>query len=120
MKQVKRTTHKEDPELVTFLKTYHPITPSESQLSEDNLMQAITQEKQTSNFRSHQRGWLFPSAVITLLALMISGNAMRGKLMPRIAQEMKDLETFMVNSWNGSMAQNDESELYFVTLESEF
>lgn len=120
MKPIKLTTQKEDPQLVSFLKTYQPVTPSEPQFSEDNLMAVITQEKQTSNSPSHKGNWLLPSTIITLITLIISGNAIRGKLMPRIAQEMKDVETFMVKSWNGSMAQNDESELYYVTLDGEF
>lgn len=121
MKPIKLTTQTPDQELVSFLKTYHPVTPPESQFHEDHLMKLITEEGQRSNSSpTRHQGWFFPSAVITLIALVISGNAIRGKLMPQIAQEIQDLENFMVNSWNGSMAQDDESELYFVTLEDEF
>jgi hypothetical protein len=120
MKPIKLTTQTPDQELVSFLKTYHPVIPSTSQFQENRLMEAIKQPKQGANSSSYQFRWFSPRFIITVIALIVFSNLLRGKFMPQIAQEMQDLETFMVNSWNGSMAQDHEPELYFVTLDSEF
>lgn len=120
MKPVKLTTQNQDEALVHFLRTYHPSTPSNNDLVEEQIFEAITTE-QKSTPKKQNKLWLLPSTIITTILLIISGNAIKAKFLPVVANDLQELETFMVNSWNGSMAEDEnESELFFVTLESEF
>ncbi|WP_373479399.1 hypothetical protein [Geminocystis sp.] len=119
---MKKTTSNEDEELVDFLKTYCPKTPKETKPCEELIMRVIATpliySSHKARFRSSLRflswGWLLPSTLITSL-LIISAYVfnVNQKSSPQIATKTEDLETFMVNSWYGSMAQ--EIEFQYVT-----
>lgn len=133
MKPIKLTTNTEDETLVHFLRTYDPSVPSNSLFDDDIIINQITAEQQiapptVSNApvskaaisKAEKRHWLLPTTIISTALLIFSGNALRGKFMPQIAHDVRELETFMINSWNGSLAQDDDYETYFVTFEGEF
>ncbi len=122
MKPVKLTTQNQDEALVHFLRTYHPTAPSDhNDFMEEQIFQTITETKQKSASKKQNKFWFLFSTIFTTILLILSGNAIKAKFLPVIANDLQELETFMVNSWNGSMAENeDESDLYFVTLESDF
>jgi hypothetical protein len=114
----------DDEELVSFLKTYCPNTPPETKPCEELVMKAIAKHNSSiaseSNYRpkKHQiisKSWLLSSTLITTLLVIVGGYFfnLNQKSAPQIATETEDLETFLVNSWYGSMAQ--ESEFNLVT-----
>lgn len=119
----------EDEELVSFLKTYCPNTPPETKSCEDLLMKAIanhnSQITSESNHgqKNHQKiikNWLLSGTLITTLFVILGGYFfnLNQKSVPQIATETEDLETFLVNSWYGSMAQ--ESQSHLITVSDEY
>lgn len=115
----------DDEELVSFLKTYCPNTPPETKPCEELVMKAIAKHNfclvSKSNYRQkkHQiisKSWLLSSTLITTLLVIVGGYFfnLNQKSASQIATETEDLETFLVNSWDGSMAQ--ESEFNLVTV----
>lgn len=123
MKPIKLTTNTEDETLVQFLRTYNPSVPSDNEFDDDIIIQKITAEQQepsTSVSKGQKRHWLLPTTIISTAFLIFSGNALKAKFMPQIAQDVRELETFMINSWNGSLVQDDDYETHFVTFEGEF
>lgn len=115
----------DDDELVSFLKTYCPNTPPETKPCEELVMRAIAKDNSylisKSNYRQkkHQiisKSWLLSSTLITTLLVIVGSYFfnLNQKSAPQIATETEDLETFLVNSWHGSMAQ--ESEFNLVTV----
>lgn len=133
MKPIKLTTNTEDETLVQFLRTYDPSVPSDNEFNDDIIINQITAEQQIAPptvskapvskaaiSKAEKRHWLLPTTIISTALLIFSGNALKAKFMPQIAHDVRELETFMINSWNGSLAQDDDYETYFITFEGEF
>jgi hypothetical protein len=112
----------EDDALVNFLQTYSPTPPLETKPCEDLVMRSIVQDKahNSPSKRCNQTRlfWLLPLTFISGLA-MVSGHLLRQKLSPEFVTSSEDIETFMVNTWEGSIAREAENEysLYVVTSE---
>jgi hypothetical protein len=109
----------DDEELVSFLKTYCPNIPSETKPCEELVMKAIAKHNlcitNKSNYqrKKHQiisKSWLLSGTLITTLLVIVGGylSNLNHKSSLQIATETEELETFLVNSWYGSMAQESE------------
>ncbi len=123
MKHIKLNNQSEDETLVNFLQTYNPSTPPKNHSLEDELINSINEIKQKSTTAKQRKNWLFTGTIATVALMILSGNALRHKLFPQaqLAQDLRELESFMVNSWNGAMVEeNQDIELYFATFEGEF
>lgn len=118
----------DDEELVSFLKTYCPNIPPETKPCEELVMKAIAKHnlcianESSYQRKKHQRiskSWLLSGTLITTLLVIVGGYFfnLNQKSAPQIATETEELETFLVNSWYGSMAQ--ESEFNLVTVSDE-
>jgi hypothetical protein len=110
----------DDEKLVSFLQTYYPNTPPETKPCEELIMKAIAQPEFNHQQKTHQiisKSWLLSGTLITTVLVIIGGYFfnLNPKSSPQIATETEDLETFLVNSWNGSMAQDSESQLVTVS-----
>ena len=103
----------EDNSLVSFLQTYSPPPPLEKKPCEELVMRSIAQDKEYSSpTKKINQGKLFLLLPITLISslVMVSGHLLKQKLSPQIASELEDMDTFIVNTWQGSMGQEWESE----------
>ena len=103
-----------DDGLVNFLQTYSPTPPSETKPCEELVMRNIAQEQRNAAVKSKtdikkKLLWLLPLAIISG-AVMISSNLFRSTLSPQVASELEEIDKFMVDAWQGSMAQESESE----------
>ncbi|BAQ62317.1 hypothetical protein GM3708_2723 [Geminocystis sp. NIES-3708] len=119
----------EDEELVNFLKTYCPNTPPETKSCEELVMKAIADHNSQITSESNHwqkkpqkimRYWLLSGTLITTLSVILGGYFfnLNQKSAPQIAAQTEDLETFLINSWYGSMAQ--ESQSHLVTVSDEY
>ncbi|MBL1209390.1 hypothetical protein [Geminocystis sp. GBBB08] len=103
----------DDEELVGFLKTYYPNTPPETKSCEEFIFKVIANESsepQKTSIKLIQKSLFFSGTLITTL-LIIGSYFFNINLKPatQMASETENLETFLVNSWYGSMAQDPES-----------
>lgn len=119
----------EDKALVSFLKSYCPHTPPETKPTEELLMNAIANDNSQMSIEANhgqkkhlkmKKNWLLSGTVITTLLVILGGYLfnLNQKSAPQIATETEDLETFLVDSWHGSMAQ--ESPPYLVNVSDEY
>ncbi len=99
----------EEQKLVTFLKQYRPAPPATNIHIEEQLLAIVSQERLS---KSSNWLWVIPGAIATGL-LLIYGSLIRDNFVLKIAKQTEDLEAFMVNSWQGSMDDNQElNEIY--------
>ena len=106
---MKKKIHEEQ-KLVTFLKQYRPVPPGTNNQIEEQLMTIVAQGSRPS--KSSSWLWVVPSAIATGL-LLIYGSLIRDNFVLRIAKQTEDLETFMVNSWQGSIDENfEQNDIY--------
>ena len=127
MKKITSDCSGEDAALVNFLKTHSPSPPPEDKLCEELLMRTIAQEsnqlhgsKNSRSSKSFKFFWLLPLTIFSGFAIF-SGYLFKQKLVPQIVAGYEDMETFMIDSWQGSMAQEPEDEEYiYTTVTSEY
>ena len=106
---MKKKIHEEQ-KLVTFLKQYRPVPPGTNNQIEEQLMTIVAQGSRPS--KSISWLWVVPSAIATGL-LLVYGSLIRDNFVLRIAKQTEDLETFMVNSWQGSIDENfEQNDIY--------
>ena len=83
----------------------------------------IAQEKEyTSTTKQFNRGRLFYLLPITLISslVIVSGHLLKQKFSPQIASSYEDMATFMVNTWQDSIAPEVENEDSFYMVTSEY
>lgn len=105
-----------DEELVTFLKTYSPISPHEMKPCEELVMRSIETNSICVSKGWFKKGWLLSGTLISGL-LIIGGYLwnVNSRSNPQFAfDDAEKLEAFMVETWYGYMGV--ESELNFVTI----
>ncbi len=122
MKSISEKNTQEDERLVNFLQSHCPPTPCEKTNAEDLLFRVIaTQKREVPQYKGYW-SWLLPTGLITG-ALLIWGatTSTQQRVIPQVAQEIIELEAFMIDSWNKSMAQDQEydPEFDYVTLSNE-
>ncbi|MGI0480401.1 hypothetical protein ACN4EE_06390 [Geminocystis sp. CENA526] len=105
-----------DEELVTFLKTYSPISPHENKPCEELVMRSIETTSVSCSKKFWRKGWLLSGTLITVLVIIggyLWNTSSRSN--PQYASdEVEKLEAFMLETWYGSMG--GESELNFVSI----
>jgi hypothetical protein len=104
--------YNDDQNLVKFVKQNRPLPPSNNHFVETQLMNIISKENQHSSRLNHSLFWVVPSAIATGLLLM-SGSVIKNNLSPQIAHESENLETFMVNSWQGSLSESIDNQQFY-------
>lgn len=126
MKQITEHQCVEDEGLVDFIQTYCPQPPSEQKCCEELVMRKIfLQTEDTSvplRTRKRKWRWILPVTVISSSLFLGSGYLFKQKLLPQLAAGYEDLETFMVNSWHGSMAEEElnTEDYFYTTISSEY
>lgn len=104
--------YNDDQNLIKFVKQNRPLPPSNNQFVETQLMTIISKENQHSSRLNYSWFWVVPSAIATGVLLM-SSSVIENNLSPQIAHENEDLETFMVNAWQGSMSENIDNQQFY-------
>jgi len=107
MKQISKKDLTEDERLVKFLHNYYPTTPSEAPNAEDLLFSAITSQSNKVPKKTYRWRWLIPTGLVTGVLVAWSAST-QPKFVPQVAQEMIELEAFMIDSWHKSMGQDQE------------
>ena len=107
----------DDPELVNFLRRYHPQVPAATPELEDQVLAAVqaTSLKPSPRLRSSQllqnRFWVVSSAIAAgLIAGVVSYRALT-PARPN-ATELANLESFIESSWYGTVSDTPENELF--------
>lgn len=97
----------QDENLKTFLHTYSPTPPEELKPCEDLLMRSLFLEKQQPSKNKQWRWLVFPTAILTGI-LLVSAYIFKPNSTPQMAFEGdQEIEAFMINAWQGSMALSD-------------
>ena len=114
----------EDDALVNFLQTYSSSPPPEQKPCEELLMRSIAQDNRQLNHdrysapnKSSKVFWFLPVALFSGF-VMLSGHLFKQKLLPQVYAGYEDMETFMINTWQGSMAQEPDNEEFVYTVVS--
>lgn len=121
MKKITSEHLSEDDNLVKFLQTHAPKPPSEKKPCEELVMRSIslasTQENIATNKKCDRHRskllWLLPITVITAVLMLSNQLWKQNKLSPEMVSRDDDMDTFMIDTWYGSMAEEvDEDFLY--------
>ncbi|MBF2055676.1 MAG: hypothetical protein IGQ45_00345 [Cyanobacterium sp. T60_A2020_053] len=105
----------EDQKLTEFLRCYSPATPPAPSNQAEIIWEAINTQKKGGG------RWWIPVGIITGLALMGATVAFPKPIF-RYAQQESDLDTFMVEAWEKSLAITDDTEIHedYLLLTTEF
>jgi hypothetical protein len=90
--------------LITFLRQNRPLPPPLKDNFEEQLMTIISQQYRFYLPQKNYFFWVAMGIIGGGLLLTISGLT-RSNYRPQIANNQEDLETFMINAWQGSMAE---------------
>ncbi len=96
----------EDDNLRIFLHTYSPTPPEELKPCEDLIMRSLFVEKQETQGNKQWRWLIFPTAILTGI-LLVSAYLFKPNLNHQMASEYDEIEAFMINGWQGSMALSE-------------
>jgi len=96
-----------DEDLVTFLKVNSPPPPQEYKPCEDLIMRSLFRESQQRHKNTQWYWLILPTAILTGI-LLISAHIFKPHSTPQMASEGdEEIEAFMINSWQGSMALSE-------------
>ncbi len=101
-----------DQGLVAFLRQNRPVPPTESCDFEDKLMQLVEEETNSSDYgqtsslpsANSRYYWAFPGVVAASL-LFVWSNLQTLSPPKTAVVEVVELESFLVNSWNGVIGE---------------
>ena len=129
MKKITSESFSEDDNLVKFLQTYQPMPPSEAKPCEELIMRSISLSSERENINTNKKCdrrrrtfgerqkllWLLPITLVSAI-LMISGYLLKNnKLSPQMVSNYDEMDSFMIDIWQGSMAEETEEDyLYMV------
>ncbi len=120
MKKMTKKQPLEDDVLVNFLQTYSRPTPLENKPCEDLIMRSIAQHKSntltTKKLNPRRLFWLLPFTIFSGF-LMLSGHLFRQKLSPQLVSDYQDMDSFMINTWQESMVEEEPEEDFFFVNE---
>lgn len=95
--------HDDEP-LIQFLKQHRPIPPPTAISVEKQLMQGVAREPYLSSDKRLSLLWLIPSAIAAAgLATWLGWKGTHSSF--GIATQPKELESFVIESWNGSLEE---------------
>lgn len=121
MKKVTSKSLSEDDSLVDFLQTYAPSPPSEVKPCEELIMRSIslttisdnsTHEKKRDR---HPLRWLLPIALISAMVTLSSQLLKNNQPSPQMLSNYDDIDTFMINTWQGSIFDEPEEESLYMS-----
>lgn len=92
----------DDEQLIDFLKQYRPVPPRARANLEAQLMELVTREPPPPPRYAHQFFWIVSSAMAGSLLLGVGGYRWLNPS-PQVATNPSELETFLVDSWSGSI-----------------
>lgn len=97
----------QDDNLKAFLHTYSPTPPEELKPCEDLLMRSLFLEGQQHSKNKQWRWLVFPTIILTGI-LLVSTYIFKPNSHPQMASEYdEEIEAFMINGWQGSMALSE-------------
>ena len=106
----------EDRDLVNFLQRHRPLPPKTRPDLENHLMESIRNEPQHSGTNVSGWRWFVPGALA--IGLVVTWNNERFlKPTPQLAQDITNVELFLVNSWEATIEDSyfsttPEAEIY--------
>jgi hypothetical protein len=94
-----------DRNLVNFLQSHRPSSPSEAIDLEEQIIELVDREDVLARQKSERFFWAIPSAII---AGVVIGWGSYRSLIPQtqVSVTSDELEIFLVNSWNNGVEQN--------------
>lgn len=102
----------DDEPLIQFLKQHRPIPPTTATSVEKQLMQWVAKESNLSSDKRLSLLWIIASAIAAVgLATWLGWKGSHSSF--GIAAKPEELESFVVESWNGSL-----EELSYATKET--
>lgn len=119
---MKKTTSEafDDDDLVKFLQTHSPSTPPEIKPCEELIMRQISISSHRENIipkKKRDRSkllWLFPLTLFSGLLMLSNQLLKNSQLSPQIVSNYDEMDSFMINTWHGSMAHETEEELIYI------
>ena len=110
-----------DEPLVAFLRQNRPVPPPESLDFEDKLMHLVEKEANSSSYHQPSQAlssvsphyyWVFPGVIAA--SLLFIWSSWRTLNLPQTARvEVTELESFLINSWNGVIGETDHQQLNY-------
>ncbi|MGA7932695.1 MAG: hypothetical protein WCA35_03870 [Kovacikia sp.] len=106
----------DDKKLVQFMRQHRPQPPAAQPTLEDRVLAAIEQPEMPQRSRQrrwYQSSWIPPAIAAGLIASAVSYHA----LTPRqpSSTDMASLETFVENSWQGSVSDSSDDEQFLLS-----
>ncbi|GAB4543734.1 MAG: hypothetical protein Tsb0014_37540 [Pleurocapsa sp.] len=89
--------------IVQFLQQNYPIAPPPSCNLEQRLMESVARQPQQKSKHSSSLIWTIPSAIATGVLFT---SVTLGLKTPQVAIKTEELENFILNSWNGTIARD--------------
>ena len=93
-----------DQNLVNFLKQNQSYPFTNERYKEEKLMNLICSNSLDSSFAKSKYLWTI-SGAITMGFLLIFGHLLKENVSPQVVQKQETIETFMINTWDGSMLE---------------
>jgi hypothetical protein len=94
-----------DRNLVDFLQSHRPISPTEAIDLEEQIIELVDREDVLARQKSDRLFWAIPSAI--LAGVFIGWGSYRSLIsQTQVSVTNDELEVFLVNSWNNGIGQN--------------